>query len=57
MTDKEINEYMHNHRSTTMENLKKEVIDTSPQITGVYHEWIYDLVTIVTPDNQFIFFV
>ena len=56
MTDQEILEYRKNHSSVFLEDLEREVINTSPQITGVYHENIYDLITIVTPNNQFTFF-
>ena len=56
MTDQEIREYRKNHSSVFLEDLEREVINTSPQITGVYHENIYDLITIVTPNNQFTFF-
>lgn len=56
MTDLEIREYRKAHSSIYFEDLEKDVINTSPQITGVYHEFFDDLVTIVTPDNQFTFF-
>lgn len=56
MTDKEIREYRKTHTSVYMEDLQKDVIDTSPQIIGVYQEIIDDLITIVTPNNQFTFF-
>ena len=56
MTDQEILEYRKNHSSVFIEDLEREVINTSPQITGVYHENNYDLITIVTPNNQFTFF-
>lgn len=55
MTDQEIREYRKTHSSVFLEDLEREVINTSPQITGVYHENNYDLITIVTPDNQFTF--
>ena len=56
MTDQEIREYRKTHSSVFLEDLEKDVINTSPQITGVYHENIYDLITIVTPNNKFTFF-
>lgn len=56
MTDQEIREYRKTHSSIYFEDLQKDVIKTSPQIKGVYHEFLYDLVTIITPDNQFTFF-
>lgn len=56
MTDQEIREYRKAHSSVFLEDLEREVINTSPQITGVYHENNYDLITIVTPKNQFTFF-
>lgn len=56
MTDTEIKEYIKTHRSTTMNDLKREVINTSPQIIDVYYEWMFDLITIITPKNKFTFF-
>lgn len=56
MTDQEILDYSHAHRDVYYDDLQKDVIDTSPQITGVYHEWMYDLITIVTPNNRYTFF-
>lgn len=56
MTDQEILDYSHAHRDVYYDDLQKDVIDTSPQIIGVYQEIIDDLITIVTPDNQFTFF-
>lgn len=55
MTDLEIRKYMHEHRCIYMDDLQKDVIDTSPQIIGVYKDYIFDHITIVTPDNQFTF--
>lgn len=58
MNDVQLKEYLtirHNH--ITNEELHKDILETSPQITGVYYEHMYDLVTIVTPDNQFTFFI
>ena len=56
MTDQEIREYRRIHSSVFFEDLEREVINTSPQIKGVYQEFLDDLITIVTPDNQFTFF-
>lgn len=56
MTDQEIFEYRKTHSSIYLKDLEKDVINTSPQITGVYQETTCDLITIATPYNQFIFF-
>lgn len=56
MTDSQIKEYLikHNYRVSS-EELHKNIIETSPQIINVYYDHIYELITIVTSDNQFIF--
>lgn len=55
MTDQEILDYSHAHRDVYYDDLKRDVIDTSPQIIGVYKDYIFDHITIVTPDSQFTF--
>lgn len=56
MTDQEILEYAHTHRSVYYEDLEKEVISTSPQIIEVVRHVWYDHIVIITPDNYILFF-
>lgn len=57
MTDQEIKEYLLSHRNhISNEELHRDILETSPQITDIYYEHMYDLITIITPDNQFTFF-
>lgn len=56
MTDQEILDYSHAHRCIYYDDLKREVIDTSPQIVKVVRDAWYDHIVIITPNNQILFF-
>lgn len=56
MTDQEILDYSHSHRDVYYDDLKRDVIDTSPQIIKVIRDAWFDQITIITPNNQILFF-
>lgn len=56
MTDQEILEYAHTHRCVYYDDLKRDVIDTSPQIINVIRDVWYDNIIVITPSNQILFF-
>lgn len=56
MTDQEVLDYAHLHRDVYYDDIKRDVIDTSPQIINVIRDAWYDHIVIITPSNQILFF-
>ena len=56
MTDQEILNYAHTHRCVYYDDLKSDVIDTSPQIVNVIRDVWYDHIVIITSNNHILFF-
>ena len=56
MTDQEILDYSHTHRCVYYDDLKNDVIDTSPQIVNVIRDVWYDHIIVITPSNHILFF-
>lgn len=56
MTDKEIIDYAHAHRCVYYDDLKKDVIDTSPQIINVVRDKWYDHIVVIIPSDYVLFF-
>lgn len=55
MTDLEIQAYIAEHRDVFEEDLEHDILQTSPQITGVYFDVLCDTMTVITPNNVFLF--
>lgn len=56
MTDQEILDYAHSHRDVYYDDLKRDVIDTSPQIIRVIRDAWYDHIVVIAPSSQILFF-
>ena len=56
MTDQEIHKYIQNNRSVCLEDLEKDVINTSPQIKHVHYDNMFDMIYVITQNNKFLFF-